>query len=147
MKKIALAFCFAFVLSFSLCFYFITHMLKAQAQEAKSAVVMVELKDLPVGSVMPLPEHKLVIFRDADGIYAISSVCTHMRCLLSFKKGSSTFFCSCHGSEFKSDGSVQRGPAQTSLSWFSVEADKAGVIKVDMSKTVPVGTKYKVEPQ
>ena len=104
-----------------------------------------DLADLAEGTIKPLPRYKLIIFRDNEGIYAISSECTHLGCTLSFNKDGQKFQCPCHGSSFSKDGAVQRGPADEGLPWFSVEVDAQGKIKVDKSKTVPVGTKYKVE--
>jgi cytochrome b6-f complex iron-sulfur subunit len=83
----------------------------------------------------------VAVFRDADGVYAISRVCTHLGCLV--KDAPAGFECPCHGSRFALDGSVTKGPAPKALPWVAVTRVAAGTYMVDESKTVPSGTKEK----
>ena len=101
------------------------------------------LKDFPAGTIKPLLLDKVIIFSDPDGIYAISSRCTHLGCMIIFKNNEG--ICPCHGSLFGKDGVVLKGPARENLAWFLVEADPAGHLTVDKTKTVPTGTKYKFD--
>ena len=101
------------------------------------------LKDFPAGTIKPLPFDKVIIFSDSDGIYAISSRCTHLGCTIIFKNSEGV--CPCHGSVFGKDGVVVKGPARENLAWFLVEVDPAGHLLVDKTKTIPVGTKYKFD--
>jgi Rieske Fe-S protein len=103
------------------------------------------VKDFPVGTIKPLPGHKIIVFRDPAGFYAISSECTHAGCELSFKKDAVVFSCPCHGSLFRADGAVERGPASTNLSWYYIEVDTRGNVIVDKAKIIPSGTKYLVK--
>lgn len=84
------------------------------------------------------PGRSVALFRDADGVHAISLVCTHLGCIV---KGSAKGFeCPCHGSRFAPDGKVEKGPAPRALPWVKVEAAGDGYL-VDEGVTVPAGTK------
>jgi len=51
-------------------------------------------------------------YRDDDGaVHAVSAVCTHMGCLVSWNNGERSWDCPCHGSRFAVDGQVLNGPA------------------------------------
>jgi Rieske Fe-S protein len=80
------------------------------------------------------------VFRDADGVYAISSICTHLGCIV--KTAPDGFECPCHGSKFGTDGSVSKGPAPRPLTWLKVAGSGSQWI-VDEGTTIPSGTKVK----
>jgi cytochrome b6-f complex iron-sulfur subunit len=96
---------------------------------------------LPAGEAFVPPGRATALFRDQDGVYAISIVCTHLGCIV--KPTANGFECPCHGSGFARDGAVVRGPAPQPLSWIKVTADASTVI-VDEGATVPAGTKVRV---
>jgi nitrite reductase/ring-hydroxylating ferredoxin subunit len=81
----------------------------------------------------------IAVFRDADGVYAVSTVCTHLGCIVKAEGGG--FDCPCHGSRFALDGAVVKGPAPKALPWLSVSAVSGDVFVVDESTTVPAGKK------
>ena len=93
---------------------------------------------LPPGEAFLPPGRTTALFRDGDGIYAISIICTHLGCIV--KPTAQGFECPCHGSAFAADGSVVRGPAPRPLSWHKVTAS-GGTIVVDEEATVPPGTR------
>ena len=93
---------------------------------------------LPAGAAFVPPGRTTALFRDGDGVYAISIICTHLGCIV--KPTANGFECPCHGSAFAADGSVVRGPAPQPLSWVKVSAD-GGAITVDEGARVPAGTK------
>ncbi|MFW6124960.1 MAG: ubiquinol-cytochrome c reductase iron-sulfur subunit [Pirellulales bacterium] len=96
-----------------------------------------------LGSGEPLipPGRQVVVYRDPEGVYAISLVCTHLACIV--KVGGEGFECPCHGSRFAADGAVTKGPAPQALPWLKVAA-KGGRIVIDEDETVPAGTKVNV---
>jgi nitrite reductase/ring-hydroxylating ferredoxin subunit len=96
---------------------------------------------LPAGEAFVPVGRSVALFRDADGIHAISTVCTHLGCIV--KPNAEGFECPCHGSRFAHDGSVTRGPAPTALAWLEVTA-AAGTVVVDEDRKVPPGTKATV---
>lgn len=80
----------------------------------------------------------VALFRDADGVHAVSTVCTHLGCIV--KSGADGFECPCHGSRFALDGTVTKGPAPAPLPWLKVTGS-AGNYVVDEDQPVAPGTK------
>jgi nitrite reductase/ring-hydroxylating ferredoxin subunit len=93
---------------------------------------------VPGGMFIP-PGRPIAIVRDAEGVFALSIVCTHLGCLV--KQGESGFDCPCHGSQFAPDGTVRRGPAPKSLPWLQIAAAGGNTFVVDAGRVVPPGTK------
>lgn len=96
---------------------------------------------LAEGQAFVPPGRSVALFRDAEGVHAISTVCTHLGCIV--KPNAEGFECPCHGSRFAGDGAVTKGPAPQALPWLEVSASGPNVY-VDESKTVPPGTKAAV---
>jgi Rieske Fe-S protein len=94
------------------------------------------VSELQVGSLLVMSN--VVVARDANGVYAMSAVCTHAGCLLD--DGSQTIAaglsCPCHGSTFDGSGDVTRGPAGTPLQHYAVTIASDGTITVDGSQPV-----------
>jgi Rieske Fe-S protein len=56
------------------------------------------------------------VFRDdAGAVHAVSPVCTHMGCTVTWNTAETTWDCPCHGSRFTCDGQVIEGPAVKDL--------------------------------
>jgi cytochrome b6-f complex iron-sulfur subunit len=72
-------------------------------------------------------------------VWALSTVCTHLGCIV--KQEGAGFACPCHGSQFKLDGAVTKGPAPKALPWLAVSSAGGGSYLVDESQTVAPGTK------
>jgi cytochrome b6-f complex iron-sulfur subunit len=85
------------------------------------------------------PGRPIAVFRDAEGVYAVSTVCTHLGCIVKAEGGG--FGCPCHGSRFALDGSVAKGPAPKALPWLSVSAIGGDTFLIDEGTTVPAGKK------
>ena len=84
------------------------------------------------------PGRSVALFKDKQGVYAVSTICTHLGCIV--KQSAGGFACPCHGSEFNKDGTVTKGPAPKALPWLAVSRD-GGAFVVDESKTVDSGTR------
>ncbi len=97
-------------------------------------------ESLAAGQAYVPPGRSVALFRDAEGVYAISLICTHLGCVV--KTQPEGFECPCHGSRFHADGSVTKGPAPKPLPWCKV-AGAGGSFIVDEDVTVPAGTKVK----
>ena len=96
------------------------------------------------GSVTHLPHLNAWIFRDAGGIYAVSTICTHLGCLAARDGESGAFTCPCHGSVFKPDGKVVAGPAPSGLNWLQLSIAPDGKIVLDRQRTVASGTRLQI---
>jgi cytochrome b6-f complex iron-sulfur subunit len=94
------------------------------------------LSELAVGTLRVLSN--VAVARDADGVYAMSAVCTHAGCLLN--GGTTTIaaglHCACHGSSFSGNGVVTQGPARAALEHYAVAVASDGAITVDGSQPV-----------
>jgi Rieske Fe-S protein len=84
---------------------------------------------------------RLIVGRDAGGLYAFSATCTHQGCTLPTPVRG-TITCPCHGAQFDANGAVTRGPARTSLAHYSVTVC-AGQAYIGTT-TVPAATRTAV---
>ncbi|OGW72773.1 MAG: Rieske (2Fe-2S) protein [Omnitrophica bacterium GWA2_52_12] len=74
------------------------------------------------------------VIRSPEGIYALSTVCTHLGCKPSWLDGEQKFKCPCHGSGFYKTGINFEGPAPRPLERFSISLADDGQILIDKSK-------------
>ncbi len=95
-----------------------------------------------VGTETVFADQNLVLFRDDEGFYAITSTCTHLGCTVARTKEG--FACPCHGSRFDSRGRVVGGPAPRPLPWLEVGRSANGDLLVNADNEVPEGTRYRV---
>lgn len=95
-----------------------------------------------VGTVKKLDDKKVFIFATNDGIHAISSVCTHLGCIVYTTDWG--FQCPCHGSQYNKSGKVIGGPAPRNLAWLDISQSMDGTLVVDAAKEVKPGTTFKV---
>jgi len=111
---------------------------RAAVLDSPSKKVRVSLPEtLAEGTPFVPPGRAMALFRDTEGVFAISTVCTHLGCIVEPTAGG--FECPCHGSIFAADGSVTRGPAPQPLRWLKVSASGDDWI-VDEAAAVPAGT-------
>lgn len=96
---------------------------------------------LAAGEAFAPPGRSVAVFRDGDGVFAVSRICTHLGCIV--KPESDGFHCPCHGSRFALDGKVTKGPAPKALAWLEVTKLASGTYLVDEGKLVAAGTKVK----
>ena len=112
-----------------------------------SSVAVVGMAGVPVGSYLlplePGEEAAVAVFGDdeiglwdakqvvvagrpvlvvntGEGYRAFSAVCTHLGCVVKWKKGRREFFCPCHGARFDVEGEVMGGPAPRPLAKLEV---------------------------
>ena len=92
-----------------------------------AGTVLVPAADVPVGGGVILADDGLVVTQPEEGTFkAFSSKCTHQGCQVT--KVASTIDCPCHMSKFSiADGSVQSGPARSSLPETAVKVDGVNI--------------------
>jgi len=95
-------------------------------------------ESLAPGQAFQPPGRSVALFRDKEGVYAVSTICTHLGCVV--RPVVDGFECPCHGSRFAQDGAVTRGPAPQPLPWLRVDGSGDEWI-VDEGTSVPAGTK------
>jgi cytochrome b6-f complex iron-sulfur subunit len=99
-------------------------------------------EQIAVGSETRVEEANFFVFRDEQGIYAISGVCTHLGCTIG--RSEDGFACPCHGSHFAVNGEVTRGPAPRALPWLEVGRAADGQLVVYADNEVPAETRFRV---
>ena len=62
----------------------------------------------------------VLVVNTGEGYRAFSAACTHLGCLVKWKKGRRQFFCPCHGARFGLEGEVMGGPAPRPLTKLEV---------------------------
>ncbi|MBI2944775.1 MAG: Rieske 2Fe-2S domain-containing protein [Candidatus Wallbacteria bacterium] len=95
------------------------------------------------GSQTHLPEQKLWVVHDEGGLYALSTVCTHLGCIAG-KEKSGEFRCPCHGSVFSKEGKVLGGPAPKALGRLALSLAPDGQLVCDTMTAVDPATRLKV---
>jgi cytochrome b6-f complex iron-sulfur subunit len=99
-------------------------------------------EEFPSGTRIALEAHKVCVVRDGDKLSAISTVCTHLGCIIS--PSETGFSCPCHGSRYDQDGNVTGGPAPKPLPWYQVSLAPNGEIEIDKGTEIPAGTYFNV---
>lgn len=74
------------------------------------------------------------LVRDAEGIYALSTVCTHLGCTPNWLEAEQKFKCPCHGSGYYKTGINFEGPTPRPLERFAISLAEDGQILVDKSR-------------
>ena len=88
----------------------------------------------PVNTFTYIADRKIFVYRDHEGIRAVSALCTHLGCVI--EKSEDGFQCPCHGSCYNDSGKVLSGAATNDLPWFSLQKDVDGRIIVDQSRLI-----------
>jgi len=85
----------------------------------------------------------LVVGRDASGLYAMSSLCTHQGCETNVVGPATqpTLHCPCHGSNFSASGAVTRGPARVPLVHLQLLVSASGDLTICSNVVVPTTTR------
>lgn len=110
-------------------------------------VAVGNVSDVMDGLLKSVPTSSLLLGRDAGGLYAMSSLCTHKFCDMC-KQGAinaSGVVCNCHKSKFDNNGAVTQGPAVKPLDHFdcvvlddgTIGVDKSAIVAADFRAAIP----------
>ena len=77
-------------------------------------------------------EDNTIIINTGDDFIALSSVCTHEGCRVSYNHSETNLPCPCHGSVFSTTGAVLNGPASSALKKYDVTVDR-DILTIDRS--------------
>jgi cytochrome b6-f complex iron-sulfur subunit len=80
-------------------------------------------------------KYNIWVVRNDDGIYALSTVCTHLGCTPNWLSTERKFKCPCHGSGFRISGINFEGPAPRPLERYKISLASDGQIIVDKNKS------------
>lgn len=77
-----------------------------------------KVSDIPKGQgwTGQMNGQNVAIFNKGSDLVVLENVCTHLRCQTNWNSEEQTWDCPCHGSKFKAEGDVLRGPARRPLS-------------------------------
>lgn len=98
------------------------------------------MAEFPVDTYTFVEDQKIFVYRDHEGVKAVSAICTHLGCTV--LRTTEGFECPCHGSCYSENGEVLSGPAPTALEWYRVEKAPDGVIVVDLNETAGPEEKF-----
>ena len=73
-------------------------------------------------------------YANAEGIFALSTVCTHLGCTPNWLESEQKFKCPCHGSGYYKTGVNFEGPTPRPLERFAISLADDGQILVDKSR-------------
>jgi cytochrome b6-f complex iron-sulfur subunit len=87
----------------------------------------IDLSDDKYSSLIPdggfYIEQNVIVINTGDGFIALSSVCTHQGCRVSYNHDNGNLPCPCHNSVFSTTGSVLEGPAGSPLKKYDLTQD------------------------
>ena len=97
---------------------------------------------LQVDQVKAVLGSPVFIGLDSNGVYAMTTTCTHMGCDLALGTiTATTITCKCHQSQFNLNGAVAQGPASSPLVHYAVTVATDGTITVHGGTTVDASTR------
>jgi nitrite reductase/ring-hydroxylating ferredoxin subunit len=95
----------------------------------------------PDGTARDYRNQGFLLLKDATGIYAMTTICTHMGCTVGLPIGT-RITCPCHGSQYDLGGGNLVGPAILPLVHFPVTEPSPGAfLVVNTAQTVSASTR------
>jgi cytochrome b6-f complex iron-sulfur subunit len=68
-------------------------------------------------------EGEIIIINTGNEFIALSNICTHQGCTVSYDPGNNNLPCPCHGSVYSTSGSVLQGPADAPLKKYELSQE------------------------
>jgi cytochrome b6-f complex iron-sulfur subunit len=93
-----------------------------------------KVSDFKIGAIVAFRKEKTFVVRLEGGFLAISSVCTHLHCIVNWNELAKRFECPCHGAKFNIEGEVLEGPPPRPLDIHKLEV-AAGNVVIDTEVT------------
>ena len=104
------------------------------------------ISSLSVGDLVAVADQAVAIGLDSEGLYAVTTICTHLQCDMASRGSISAteLRCDCHDSVFDGAGVALEGPATDPLDFFAVSVDAEGAITIDGATVVDAGERLAV---
>jgi Rieske Fe-S protein len=81
------------------------------------------------GKIIKFGNKPVIVIRKANGDYiAFSAVCTHLDCIVQYRKDYEQIYCACHNGRYDLNGRVASGPPPAPLQKYSVTIKDSEVI-------------------
>lgn len=107
-----------------------------RSKEKKNKLLIAgKVEDFKVGAIVNFRKERLFINRLEDGFLAMSSICTHLRCIVPWVEKDNLFECPCHAGIFNRVGEVVSGPPPRPLDFHELKIVE-GKLVVDLGKII-----------
>jgi cytochrome b6-f complex iron-sulfur subunit len=83
-----------------------------------------------------VPDSRVWVKKDDQGINALLATCTHLGCEVTYLPEKKEWHCPCHGSIYDTEGRPTSGPALKPLPRVAVERKADGSLVINTAKTV-----------
>jgi len=108
---------------------------RRKGPKVETVFIAGKVTDLKVGEIIPFPKERTFILRTEEGFLAISSICTHLNCIVNWNEMLKKFECPCHGAKFNRNGEVLEGPPPRPLDLYKLQI-VAGNVVVDRVSSI-----------
>jgi cytochrome b6-f complex iron-sulfur subunit len=100
------------------------------ATEAGGRVTVGTTEELPVGqgAVFSVQNKPVLVINTEQGVRAVSAVCTHLGCIVSWKPDRQVIACPCHEAYFNINGAVISGPPSAPLAVYRVQIEDDEIV-------------------
>jgi len=108
---------------------------RRKGPKVETVFIAGKVTDFKVGEVIPFRKERTFILRTEEGFLAISSICTHLHCIVNWNEMLKKFECPCHGAKFNQNGEVLEGPPPRPLDLYKLQI-VAGNVVVDRASPI-----------
>lgn len=107
---------------------FISYRNKQNDVTKNTSILLSELPENSSKFIKIDDEEVLIIRQSGMNIIAFSALCSHLDCIVGYRKNENDIICNCHGSSFNLDGMPHQGPAREPLTKYKVTIESEKVI-------------------
>jgi cytochrome b6-f complex iron-sulfur subunit len=108
---------------------------RRKGPKVETVFIAGKVTDFKVGELIPFRKERTFILRTEGGFLAISSICTHLNCVVNWNEMLKKFECPCHGAKFNPNGEVLEGPPPRPLDLYKLQI-AAGNVVVDRAHPI-----------
>jgi cytochrome b6-f complex iron-sulfur subunit len=107
---------------------------QSETSSAQTTFTLDQPSAYSIGSATHIAPARAWLFRDTQGLYAISMICPHLGCIV--ERRESDYLCPCHGSRFLHSADAVNGPADRGLNYIKLTLTADGKVQAHINKTV-----------
>jgi len=108
---------------------------RRRGAKAETVFIAGKVTDFKQGELVPFRKEKAFVLRTERGFLAISTICTHLHCIVNWNEIVKRFECPCHGAKFNEYGEVLEGPPPRPLDLYKLQI-VAGNLVVDRANPI-----------
>jgi cytochrome b6-f complex iron-sulfur subunit len=103
--------------------------------KAENVFIAGKVTDLKVDEVVLFRKEKAFIVRTDGGFLAMSAICPHLHCIVTWNEALKKFECPCHGAKFNPRGEALEGPPPRPLDLYKLQI-VAGNLVIDKAISI-----------